>query len=136
MPKWGLNQTEDFIIDAGSPLTAAFPDNSHIGRLAGGTGVGQMFLYVDYTKGDEATFEIEVAMSSAEDAPPGETFYDETIADDSGNVTLFTYKLLATKAYRIPIQFGRQEDYAQVSVRGTGGPGPFTGTAILCFGIG
>jgi hypothetical protein len=133
MPKWGPNLDEDFVVAA---LTAAFADNSKIGRLAGGSGVGQLFLYVDYTKGDEAEMEVEVRFSSAEDAPPGETFFTETIVSDVGSVGVFLFKMSATEKYRIPIQFGKSEDYAQVSVRGTGGAGPFTGTANLFFGIG
>jgi hypothetical protein len=136
MPKWGPNLDEDFIVDAGSPLTADFADNSRVGRLAGGSGVGQMFLYVDYTKGDETEMDVDVRFSSAEDAPPGETFFTEVISSDVGALGVFRYRLIATENYRIPIQFGRSEDYAQVSVRGTGGAGPFTGTANLFFGIG
>jgi len=120
----------------GSPLTANFADNRRVGRLAGGTGVGQMFLYVEYTKGDETNLEIEGRFSSAEDAPPGETFFSETISSDAGIVALFRYRLSLTENYRIPIQFGKSEDYVQISVKGTGGAGPFTGTANLFFGIG
>lgn len=133
MPKWGLNLDEDFNVVA---LTAAFADNRKVGRLAGGSGVGQMFLYVEYTKGDETNLEIEGRFSSSEDAPPGETFFAEAIASDVGNVGIFRYRLLATENYRIPIQFGKSEDYVQISVRGTGGAGPFTGTATLFFGVG
>ncbi len=133
MPKWGPNLDQDFVVAA---LTAAFADNSKIGRLAGGSGVGQLFLYVDYVRGDETAMEIEARFSSAEDAPPGETFFTEIIAADSGAVGRFLYRLQSTEQYRIPIQFGKSEDYIQVSVRGTGGAGPFTGTANLFFGIG
>jgi len=133
MPKWGINLDEDFIVAA---LTADFADNSRVGRLAGGTGVGQLFLYVEYEKGDEDALEIEARYSSAEDAPPGETFFVETISSDAGLVGVFHYKLEGTDDYRIPIQFGRSEDYVKISVRGTPGAGPFTGTATLFFGIG
>lgn len=133
MPKWGVNLDEDFNVVA---LTADFADNIRVGRLAGGTGVGQMFLYIEYEKGDEDALEIEVRYSSSEDAPPGEMFFIETISSDDGDVGVFYYRLKSTGDWRIPIQFGRSEDYVKVSVRGIPAPGPFTGTATLFFGIG
>ena len=135
MPSWGPNLDEDFVIGAGD-LTADFADNTRVGRLAGGSGVGQMFLYVEYEKGDEVELEIEVRFSSSEDAPPGEAFFAETITDDAGAVENFVYKRATSEQFRIPIQFGKSEDYCRISVRGTGGAGPFTGEAILFFGIG
>jgi len=136
MPKWGENVDQTFEVGVGSPLTANFADNSRVGRLAGGSGVGQMFLYVEYTKGDETAMEIEARFSSAEDAPPGETFFTETIVADTGLVGKFAFSIASTENFRIPLQFGRSEDYVEISVRGTGGAGPFTGTANIFFGIG
>jgi len=130
MGKWGVNQDETFEV---TTLTADFADNI---RLANVPYVIQAFLYIMYTQGDETELEIRVEESCVENEDPvTEHYFVETIADNSGYVEPFIFKLTASGNYRIPIQVGEGEDRMRVAVRGGGGAPPYSGTAKLFFSI-
>ena len=131
MGKWGENQNQTFIVPSGS-LTINFADNL---RIANCPSVIQAFIYVDYTKGSEDALEVRLEESLVDDDNPStEMYFQETIVDNDGLVTLFVFRFTETGKYRIPFQLGESEDRMRVSVRATGTP-PFSGDVTLYFGI-